>query len=106
MLATPPGTYLKFLEAMIDPEKSKDLESIVKITFADLNKSWALHVRRGVAEVTEVVPDIVDVTLSLPRLVWAQIVLNETTLQEVLSSGKATVEGSEEILITVFGSFD
>jgi hypothetical protein len=53
------------------------LESIIQITFADLSKSWALHVRRGVAEVTESMPDNVDATLSLPRLVWAQIVLNE-----------------------------
>jgi alkyl sulfatase BDS1-like metallo-beta-lactamase superfamily hydrolase len=105
VLATPPGTYLKFLEAQIDPETSKDLESIVQITFSDLGRSWALHVRRGVAEVTEIVPDNVDVTLSLPRLVWAKIVLNETTLQDVITSGEATVDGSVEILSTVFNSF-
>jgi alkyl sulfatase BDS1-like metallo-beta-lactamase superfamily hydrolase len=96
---------LKFLEAQIDPQASKDLESIVQITFADLNKSWALHVRHGVAEVTESVPDNVDATLTLPRLVWVQIVLNETTLAEALSSGKAVLEGSEETLLAVFNSF-
>jgi alkyl sulfatase BDS1-like metallo-beta-lactamase superfamily hydrolase len=106
VLATPPGTYLKFLEAQIDPEVSQDLESIVQITFSDLGRSWALHVRRGVAEVTEIVPVNVDVTLSLPRLVWAQIVLKETTLLEAFSSGKATIEGSEETLFSVFNSFD
>ncbi|NIT40501.1 MAG: hypothetical protein GTN46_02940 [Gammaproteobacteria bacterium] len=57
------------------------------------------------AEVTEVVPDKVDATLSLPRLVWAQIVLKETTLQEAIASGKATVEGSAETLSAVFNSF-
>jgi alkyl sulfatase BDS1-like metallo-beta-lactamase superfamily hydrolase len=106
VLATPPGTYLKFLEAQIDPEASKDLESIVKIIFSDLGQSWALHVRRGVAEVTEIVPENVDVTLSLPRLEWAQIVLKETTLLDALSSGKATLEGSEETLLAVFNSLD
>jgi len=104
VLATPPGTYLKLLETQIDPERSKDLD-IVQITFADLNRSWALHVRRGVAEVTEFVPDNVDATLSLPRLVWAKIVLKETTLQESLSSGMATLEGSEETLLASFNSF-
>jgi alkyl sulfatase BDS1-like metallo-beta-lactamase superfamily hydrolase len=106
VLATPPGTYLKFLEAQIDPKVSVDLESIVQITFSDLGQSWALHVRRGVAELTEVVPDNVDVILSLPRRVWAQIVLKETTLLDALSSGKATLEGSEETLLAVFNSFD
>jgi alkyl sulfatase BDS1-like metallo-beta-lactamase superfamily hydrolase len=104
VLATPPGTYLKFLEAQIDPEASKDLESVVQITFSDLGQSWALHVRRGVAEVTEIVPDAVDVTLSLPRLVWAQIVLNETSLEEAITSGEATVEGSVETVSAVFNS--
>lgn len=105
VLSTPPGTYLKFLEAQIDPEASKDLESIVQVTFVDLDKSWALHVRRGVAEVTEIVPDTVDVTLSLPRLVWAQMVLKETTLEKAIASGEATVEGSVEALSAVFNSF-
>jgi alkyl sulfatase BDS1-like metallo-beta-lactamase superfamily hydrolase len=106
VLGTPPGTYLKFLEAQIDPEKSKDLQSIVQINFADLNKSWVLHIRRGVAEVSEVVPDQVDATLSVPRLVWAQMVLNETTLKDAIASGEAIVEGSAETLSAVFNSFD
>jgi alkyl sulfatase BDS1-like metallo-beta-lactamase superfamily hydrolase len=106
VLATPPGTYLKFLEAQINPEKSKDLEGVVQITFADLNQSWTLHVRRGVAEVTAVVPDQVDANLSLPRLVWAQMVLNETTLEKAIASGEATVEGSAKTLSAVFNSFD
>jgi alkyl sulfatase BDS1-like metallo-beta-lactamase superfamily hydrolase len=105
VLATPPGTYLKFLEAQIDPEKSKDLESIVQITFADLDRSWALHIRRGVAEVAEVVPEKVDATLSLPRLVWAQMVLNETTFEKAIASGEATVEGRADTLSAVFNSF-
>ena len=105
VLATPPGTYLKFLEAQIDPEKSKDVNTIVQITFADLAKSWALHVRRGVAEVTEVVPDQVDASLSLPRLVWAQMVLNEITIEKAIASGDATVEGSVETVSAVLNSF-
>jgi alkyl sulfatase BDS1-like metallo-beta-lactamase superfamily hydrolase len=77
----------------------------VQIIFSDLGQSWALHVRRGVAEVTEVVPDQVDATLSLPRLVWAQMVLNETTLENAIASGEATVAGSVETLSAVFNSF-
>jgi alkyl sulfatase BDS1-like metallo-beta-lactamase superfamily hydrolase len=58
-----------------------------------------------VAEVTEVVPDEVDATLSLSRLVWVQMVLNETTLEEAIASEEATVEGSAETLSAVFNSF-
>ena len=54
---------------------------------------------------TGIVPDTVDVMLSLPRLVWVQIVLIETTLQDAIASGKATVDGSAEMLSAVFNSF-
>jgi alkyl sulfatase BDS1-like metallo-beta-lactamase superfamily hydrolase len=105
VLATPPGTYLKLLEGRIDPEKSAQVEQVVKVTFTDLNRSWSVHVRRGVAEVTKRVPETVDATLELPRKVWAQIALKETTLEEAISSGKVTVKGSQKALTAVFGSF-
>jgi alkyl sulfatase BDS1-like metallo-beta-lactamase superfamily hydrolase len=106
VLATPPGTYLKLLEAQIDPAKSADLEKMVKVTFTDIDQSWSLQVRRGVVEVTENLPNEVDVTLELPRAVWAQIALRDITLEEAISSGEASVKGSEEALTAVFGSFD
>jgi alkyl sulfatase BDS1-like metallo-beta-lactamase superfamily hydrolase len=106
VLATPPCTYLKLLEAQIDPAKSADLEKMVKVTFTDIDQSWSLQVRRGVVEVTENLPHEVDVTLELPRTVWAQIALRDITLEEAISSGEASVKGSEEALTAVFGSFD
>ncbi len=106
VLATPPGTYLKLLETYIDPEKSAGVQSVVKVTFSDIKKSWALHVRRGVAEVTDVVPKKVDATVILPRLTWAQIVLRQTTLDEAIKSGKAAIEGDKKALAEVIASFD
>jgi alkyl sulfatase BDS1-like metallo-beta-lactamase superfamily hydrolase len=105
VLATPPGTFLKLLETQINPEKSAKIEKIVRVTFTDVRKSWGLHVRRGVAEVTEIAPKKVDATLELPRSVWAEIALGETTVEEAIASGKATVKGSKKALIAVFNSF-
>ena len=106
VLATPPGTYLKLIEAQIDPAKSAELEKTIQITFTDGKDSWALHVRYGVVELTESVPDKVDATLEIPRSVWAQMVLGETTLEQAIADKKAKVTGSEEDLIAVFASFD
>jgi alkyl sulfatase BDS1-like metallo-beta-lactamase superfamily hydrolase len=106
LLATPPGTHLKLMEAQIDPEKSASLEKTVKVTFTDLKKSWAIHVRRGVAEVTEVMPEKVDATLSLKRGTWAQIVLKELPMDKAISFGKAKVSGSKEDFEAVFGAFE
>jgi alkyl sulfatase BDS1-like metallo-beta-lactamase superfamily hydrolase len=105
VLATPPGTYLKLIEAQIDPAKSAELEKTIKITFTDGKDSWALHVRYGVAELTNGVPEKVDATHELPRLVWAQMVLGETTQAQAIASKKATVTGSQKDLTAVFASF-
>lgn len=105
VLATPPGTNIKLLETQIDPAKSADLEKVIQVTFTDIQQSWGLHIRRGVAEVTVGAPEKPDAIIELPRTLWAQIVLGETTLEDAISKGDATVKGSQEDLITVFDSF-
>jgi alkyl sulfatase BDS1-like metallo-beta-lactamase superfamily hydrolase len=105
VLATPPGTNIKLLETQIDPAKSADLEKVIQVTFTDIQQSWGLHIRRGVAEVTVGAPEEPDAIIELPRTLWAQIVLGETTLEDAISKGDATVKGSKEDLITVFDSF-
>ena len=75
------------------------------MTFTDIQQSWGLHIRRGVAEVTVGAPEKPDAIIELPRTLWAQIVLGETTLEDAISKGDATVKGSQKDLITVFDSF-
>jgi alkyl sulfatase BDS1-like metallo-beta-lactamase superfamily hydrolase len=94
------------MEAQIDPKKSASLEKTVKVTFTDLKKSWAIHVRRGVAEVTQAMPEKVDATLSLKREVWAEIVLKKLSMDKAISSGKAKVSGSKKDFAAVFGAFE
>jgi alkyl sulfatase BDS1-like metallo-beta-lactamase superfamily hydrolase len=106
ILATPPGTFLRLMEAQIDPAKSAGVEKTVKLTFTDLKKSWAIHVRRGVAEVTESMPEMVDATLSLKREIWAQIVLKNLSMEQAVSSGSAKISGSREDFTAVFGAFE
>lgn len=106
MMATPPGANLKLLEVNINPEKSANVEGTFKITFTDIKRSWALHVRRCVAEVTERVPEEVDVTVEMPRLIFAQIITGETTLPAAIEAGKVNMEGSRGALNAVIDAFD
>jgi alkyl sulfatase BDS1-like metallo-beta-lactamase superfamily hydrolase len=76
------------------------------VTFTDLDRSWSLHVRRGVAEVSDVVPDEVDVAVSLPRLAWAEIVMRQKTLAQVVQAGEATIAGDIGALREILGSLD
>lgn len=106
VLASPPGTYLKLLEFIVDPVASADVNAVARVSFSDLDRSWTVHVRRGVIEVTEVVPETVDVAIDLTRETWARIALREMTLADAIEAGGATVSGDKAILETIIRSFD
>jgi alkyl sulfatase BDS1-like metallo-beta-lactamase superfamily hydrolase len=105
VLAAPPGTFVKLLETKVDPVKSAAVQKSIRITFSDVKQSWKIHVRRGVAEVTDDDTGKVDATLTLPREIWAKIVLKQTTLEKAIADGEAEVGGDPKALGAVFGSF-
>jgi alkyl sulfatase BDS1-like metallo-beta-lactamase superfamily hydrolase len=106
ILAADPIDTLKMLEIHIDPIKSADIDRVVEIKLNDQERSWALHVRRGVAEVNENVPDNVDATIELPYRIFALIMTGETTLPNEIETGIATVIGNLEAVNEVIDSFD
>jgi alkyl sulfatase BDS1-like metallo-beta-lactamase superfamily hydrolase len=106
ILRSPPGYSIELLESRIDPEASASIDQVVKVTFSDHDKSWALHVRRGVAEVSDFIPEQVDIAVEMPRSVWARLVLKETTIENEIAEGNAKVEGNQHALSTILNSFD
>ncbi len=106
ILASDPLATLKMLEINIDPIKSAKVSRIVEIKLTDQAKSWALHVRRGVAEVSEIVPEKVDATIAIPFRTFAEIMVGDSTLPKEIEAGTAKIEGSQEALTEVMGSFD
>jgi alkyl sulfatase BDS1-like metallo-beta-lactamase superfamily hydrolase len=106
ILAADPIDTLKMLEIHIDPIKSANIDRVIEIKFNDLDRSWALHVRRGVAEVNEDVPDNTDATIELPYRTFALIMTGETTLPNEIETGIANITGNLEAVHEVIGSFD
>jgi alkyl sulfatase BDS1-like metallo-beta-lactamase superfamily hydrolase len=106
ILAADPLATLKMLEINIDPIKSAEVGRIIEIKLTDQKKSWALHVRRGVAEVSENVPEKVDATIEIPFRTFAEIMTGDTTLPKEIEAGTAKIKGSQEALTEVINSFD
>ncbi len=106
ILAADPLVTLKMLEINIDPIKSAEVNRIIEIKLTDVDGSWAVHVRRGVAEVSETVPEEVDATIELPFRTFAEIMTGDTTLPKQIEAGTAKVKGSQEALTEVIDSFD
>ena len=78
---TPPGTTLKIMETRIDPQKCIEADQSLTVTFTDLNQSFGLSVRKGVAEFTEGASDHSDISLHLPRLIWLKLLLGVGALE-------------------------
>lgn len=106
ILAADPLQTLKMLEINIDPIKSAEVNRIVEIKLTDKKASYAVHVRRGVAEVSASVPEKVDATIEIPFRNLAEIMAGDTTLPKQIEAGAAKVKGSREALDEVIDSFD
>jgi alkyl sulfatase BDS1-like metallo-beta-lactamase superfamily hydrolase len=106
ILAADPLQTLKMLEINIDPIKSATVNCIVEIKLTDKKASYAVHVRRGVAEVSASVPEKVDATIEIPLRNLAEIMAGDTTLPKQIEAGTAKVTGSRKGLDEVIGSFD
>ena len=106
ILSAAPDAYLKLLEVQIDPVKSANLQKTVEITFSDLDRFWGLHVRRGVAEVTEGKPESPDAAIAMSHRTWAEIVSKTIVLDQALKSGAVEYSHDSSVILAVFGAFD
>jgi alkyl sulfatase BDS1-like metallo-beta-lactamase superfamily hydrolase len=80
IMASPAGSSVKALETQLDATEVADVEENIVVTFTDLNKSWTIHIRRGVVEVTEGSEPEAIATLELSREEWAKLAIGEEAL--------------------------
>ena len=107
ILNTRPGTMIKLLVNMIDPQKSIGVEKSLNVTFTDLDRCFGLIVRKGVAEFTEHAIEQADFGLDLHRTVWLAIYFRITTIQKALEAGEAKLSaGSLSELEDFLSLFD
>jgi alkyl sulfatase BDS1-like metallo-beta-lactamase superfamily hydrolase len=107
ILNTRPGTVIRLLENLINPELSLNIEKTLTIIFTDLDLPFSLTVRKGVVEITENAADNPDICLDLPRPVWLAIYFRATTFQEALDKGEAVLSaGDIENLLSFMALFD
>ena len=99
----------KFFEAMtvrLDPVKSADAHTTVAFKITDTGETYALEVRRGIAQVHEVLPAKVDATLSISLATMQKLIARQLTLVGALQSGEVKIQGSAALLTRFYGFFD
>lgn len=106
----------KFFEAMtvrLDPVKSSDAHITVafRITetgkLTDTGETYALEVRRGVAQVHEkILPAKVDATLNVSLATMQRLISRQVTPIAALQSGEVKMEGNMAVLGRFYSFFD
>jgi alkyl sulfatase BDS1-like metallo-beta-lactamase superfamily hydrolase len=100
---------VKFFEAMtvrLDPVKSAEAHLTIAFDITDTKQTYAVEVRRGIAQVHETKPAKVDATLRLPLSVMQRIIARQTTLAAALQAGEIKAEGEVALLARFNGFFD
>lgn len=97
VLDTPPGSFLTLLEYNIDTKVAANLDAVAKIKFTDLNQTFGLAVRNGIAELLQKSPQAWDLAIEMERTTWAEIVLRRRSLQQAVDANLVSIAGDEGI---------
>jgi alkyl sulfatase BDS1-like metallo-beta-lactamase superfamily hydrolase len=99
----------KFFEAMtvrLDPSRTADVHMTVAFRFKDTGQTYALEIRRGVAQLHESMPGQADASLTMTVADLNRIIFRQTTFLDALKSGEIIAEGKRAEFPRFFGYFD
>jgi alkyl sulfatase BDS1-like metallo-beta-lactamase superfamily hydrolase len=89
----PIGNFIAAMPANLDPRKSAEVDTVMGFRFPDVGEAYALHVRRGIAEVRSAYPEEPDVAISADSRVWIEVVAGVRSLPAAMATGAVEVEG-------------
>ena len=101
----PIENVLAAMASNLDPDKSADTDTVVALRFTDLDETYRMHVRRGVAEIRKGTPDDADITVTTDSFVWKQILVGQRNAAAALATRKLRVQGGIVDLATILLMF-
>ena len=104
--ALPVGKFFEAMTVRLDPVKSADANLTVVFRITDTNETYAVEVRRGVAQIHESMPPKASVTLSFTTALMQRIIARQTTFLGAYQAGEVKVEGNAILLARFYGFFD
>ncbi|MFN0118888.1 MAG: alkyl/aryl-sulfatase [Blastocatellia bacterium] len=102
----PPRTFFDSLTVRLDAAKSADARLTAAFRFTDTGQTFAVEIRRGIAEVHETAPAKADVTIMLTLADLRRVMSRQTTLAQMLTKGEIKAEGDLATLARFNGYFD
>lgn len=104
--ALPADIKVEAMGNRLAAEKAMDVQMIMGFHFPDIGASYALEIRRGIAEFRPACPDRVDIAVTLDDTFLADILLGLETWEKGIKSGKIQVDGEMTDLMKFFSCFE
>ncbi len=104
--ALPVSKFFESMTVRLDPVKSADANVTMAFRFTDTGKVYAVEVRRGIAQVHEVLPVKVDATLVLTTADLQRVMARQATFAQMLQKGEIKAEGNVATLAKFNAYFD
>jgi alkyl sulfatase BDS1-like metallo-beta-lactamase superfamily hydrolase len=90
----PIGRFVAAMPANLIYEKSADTEMLVGFRFPDVDEGYGIHIRQGVAEFIDGLPEDRELTITVDSKVWREIVLGLRSPIQAFATGTVKFEGS------------
>jgi len=94
LAAFPISQFMQAMRVSLDAEKAADVDTIIGFDFTDTGETFTIHVRRGVAEITNGFPASPDASIKTDTFVWKEILAKRRNPAIAFASGDVEIEGS------------
>jgi len=106
MAELPIEKIIKFLPTKLDPQKAAGVDTVLGVTYSDIDMSFTLHVRNSILAVTDGAPDNPDMALTLDSDTHKLIVGGHLGILDAVESGHAKLSGDIDELVVFLNLFD
>jgi len=106
MAELPIETLITFLPTQLDPQKAAGIDTVLGVTYSDIDMSFTLHVRNSILAVTDGAPENPDMTLVLDSDTHKLIVGGHLGILDAIESGQAELSGDIDDLVDFLNLFD
>lgn len=90
----PIGQFMQAMRVSLDSDKAADVNTVVGFEFTDTGETFGIHIRNGIADVTEGFPESPDASLKTASLVWKEILAKRRNPAVAFASGDVDINGS------------
>lgn len=106
LMAAPRTTGLDILRVTIDPVKADGVREGLTFTFPDEDASYTMEIRNCIAAIEEGKTDNSTVEIKLPYTSMCSVIVGDTNLDTLISSGEAELVGDRGTLDGIMELFE